>query len=595
MSRKPAAARFKNPELKEGFVEMRFRDAALAVTVIVTAPAMAGTPVANSSGMEITVPNLVPIPVAEPTPASGAAGLPVPVASATAASGPAVAAEAEKPVPNDFETLIADFRWGDPEMGAAPYLRIPPAHKMRAEDVQQGGEGAPLDGNGGNALPLQLVSLPLAADPTRAATTNNLPTGASPGPTGASPGAASRALRGSAGDIPVPTGSRRPDVTNGFGPSAGESPSAATTPAPSSDQPSAGAQAELEKIERQILERARTMPGPERRGASESISPTSTSPTSSSSTSPVPTASIAPASSTLPPASTLPLATTLPPGGLTTHAASHGHSLAGPGLSAAAERTTASTLESRRAQARTDVRNVSGAAASAVGANVTGKSPAVDAASFERMLQAGGAGIARDTIATDAFGERSTASAANAGASNESAQTFTLAAGSAAGATAGAGATNGSPAARGEPTVLQLGTPMTQPEWADGLGEQVVWLANQNLENAHIRLNPAHLGPLEVRVSVADDRASVAFAAHHALTREALEAAAPRLREMLQAQGFANVNVEVGQQSHQSAGQRGQGERPQYAPSLATDDARDSRAYAPARTPGPRSVLDTFA
>lgn len=94
-----------------------------------------------------------------------------------------------------------------------------------------------------------------------------------------------------------------------------------------------------------------------------------------------------------------------------------------------------------------------------------------------------------------------------------------------------------------------------KPGWSEELGGKVVWLINQQQQGAELRLNPPHLGPLEVRITIQQDQASVAFTAHHAVTREALEAAIPRLREMLGEQGLNLVDVNVSQHSFARHGQ----------------------------------------
>jgi flagellar hook-length control protein FliK len=68
------------------------------------------------------------------------------------------------------------------------------------------------------------------------------------------------------------------------------------------------------------------------------------------------------------------------------------------------------------------------------------------------------------------------------------------------------------------------------------------------LRAATLKLNPEHLGPVEVRVLVQEQQASIAFTAQHAAARDALEAALPRLRDTLLQQGFVQVNLDVGSQ-----------------------------------------------
>ncbi|MBF0256340.1 MAG: flagellar hook-length control protein FliK, partial [Gammaproteobacteria bacterium] len=85
-----------------------------------------------------------------------------------------------------------------------------------------------------------------------------------------------------------------------------------------------------------------------------------------------------------------------------------------------------------------------------------------------------------------------------------------------------------------------LDTPVGSKQWSQGVGERIQWMMNRGLEQAQIRLNPQHLGPLEIRLSMLNDHANVSIVAQHAVTREAIEQSLPRLREMLQE---ANVNL----------------------------------------------------
>lgn len=148
--------------------------------------------------------------------------------------------------------------------------------------------------------------------------------------------------------------------------------------------------------------------------------------------------------------------------------------------------------------------------------------------------------------------------------------------------------------ARPEAPVLQLDTPVAQPEWAEGIGERIVWLSDNRVNDAQIRLNPGHLGPIEVRVSVGEDQARVSFIAHHAATREALEAATPRLREMLAAHGFGSVNVNI---SHESSGERtAQNPQPHHWIARDSAPADEYAAGTGARLARPSSkALDAYA
>ncbi len=86
-------------------------------------------------------------------------------------------------------------------------------------------------------------------------------------------------------------------------------------------------------------------------------------------------------------------------------------------------------------------------------------------------------------------------------------------------------------------------------DWGQGMGKQILWMVNQGISRAEIRLNPANLGPLEVRIDMENDQVNVAFSSRHADVREAVEQALPRLREMLEEKGLNLSNTDVSQHS----------------------------------------------
>ena len=71
-------------------------------------------------------------------------------------------------------------------------------------------------------------------------------------------------------------------------------------------------------------------------------------------------------------------------------------------------------------------------------------------------------------------------------------------------------------------------------------------MAGNQLQQAEIRLTPAELGPVRVQIAVEDGAANLTFQAQHAVTRDAIEAAMPRLREMLADNGLSLGQANVG-------------------------------------------------
>jgi flagellar hook-length control protein FliK len=116
-------------------------------------------------------------------------------------------------------------------------------------------------------------------------------------------------------------------------------------------------------------------------------------------------------------------------------------------------------------------------------------------------------------------------------------------------ASALAGASEVRPAA-----LAQVATPFGRPEWADAMGERVTWLVGQRIQSADIQITPPQLGPVEVRISIQDDQASLFFSSSHAVVRDAIQAALPRLNEMLAQSGLTLGQTSVGAESF--AGQR---------------------------------------
>lgn len=80
----------------------------------------------------------------------------------------------------------------------------------------------------------------------------------------------------------------------------------------------------------------------------------------------------------------------------------------------------------------------------------------------------------------------------------------------------------------------------------DGVGQRLIWMANQGTQDARVRVHPEHLGPIEIHVKLNGDAAHVSFSSPHSLVRDALTDAVPRLREMLGDAGLSLAQADVG-------------------------------------------------
>ncbi|MFT6896374.1 MAG: flagellar hook-length control protein FliK [Paraglaciecola sp.] len=85
---------------------------------------------------------------------------------------------------------------------------------------------------------------------------------------------------------------------------------------------------------------------------------------------------------------------------------------------------------------------------------------------------------------------------------------------------------------------------LAKPEALQQLTEKVRWMVNQRQLVADIRLDPAELGSMQVKVSLAGESANVSFVVNSAQAKDAVDNATPRLREML-----AEKGIELGQSS----------------------------------------------
>jgi len=110
---------------------------------------------------------------------------------------------------------------------------------------------------------------------------------------------------------------------------------------------------------------------------------------------------------------------------------------------------------------------------------------------------------------------------------------------------------------------LSIGENIQNSNWSQQLSQQVSYMVRGGIQQAEIKLNPAHLGPMEIKLSVNDDQATVSFVTQHAPVRDALDAAIPRLKEMLEQQGLNLAGADVSTQSEQNQADQHQTEQNQ--------------------------------
>jgi flagellar hook-length control protein FliK len=161
----------------------------------------------------------------------------------------------------------------------------------------------------------------------------------------------------------------------------------------------------------------------------------------------------------------------------------------------------------------------------------------------------------------------------------------------------------GSPAPQTQntaPTALPVAQPVGGPGWNQEVGNRIAWMATRMESRAELVLTPPQMGRVEVSLSINGDHASANFVSANPAVREALEAAMPRLREILAEAGIQLGQAQVGaENARQSAQQEKNGDnfgadRAGGTAAAGSDADGDSSMPSAALKPG-RGLVDTFA
>jgi flagellar hook-length control protein FliK len=110
-----------------------------------------------------------------------------------------------------------------------------------------------------------------------------------------------------------------------------------------------------------------------------------------------------------------------------------------------------------------------------------------------------------------------------------------------------------------KPYVSSLGLPIDDIEWSNQLGQKLMWMNARNIQTAELHLNPADLGPIDVRIQVGAEQSSISFNTQNQSVRELLEANIHRLREMMNNTGQSD-NSQSGGEFAQHSGSESQGQ-----------------------------------
>lgn len=133
--------------------------------------------------------------------------------------------------------------------------------------------------------------------------------------------------------------------------------------------------------------------------------------------------------------------------------------------------------------------------------------------------------------------------------------------------------------------------------WGQALSDKVVWMAAGGQQTATLTLTPPNLGPLHIELKISNDQATASFFSTHPDVRHALEAAFPRLREMMNDAGIqlgqATVSADTPQQNYTPDRQAQQSTLP-FSGMNESVSAGLPTVHAPVRQSG-HGLIDTFA
>jgi flagellar hook-length control protein FliK len=129
-------------------------------------------------------------------------------------------------------------------------------------------------------------------------------------------------------------------------------------------------------------------------------------------------------------------------------------------------------------------------------------------------------------------------------------------------------------------------------DFPQGVADKVFLAVDNGWSSAKLSVNPPQLGPIELQIAVQGAHAQIAMSTHSAVTREALESSMPRLRDMLNSQGFTQVSVDISQRSFQERS------APELPYSRTSGGARETAAVSSSSAQvsrAPLGMLDTYA
>lgn len=107
-----------------------------------------------------------------------------------------------------------------------------------------------------------------------------------------------------------------------------------------------------------------------------------------------------------------------------------------------------------------------------------------------------------------------------------------------------------------EPSLTEISQSIDEPEWSHAFNQQIMWLGQQKISAARIKLNPQEFGPLEINIKMFKENASMDISTQSIQVRELIEQALPQLREMMAEKGIQLTDVTIDANGNQQQDSR---------------------------------------
>jgi flagellar hook-length control protein FliK len=143
--------------------------------------------------------------------------------------------------------------------------------------------------------------------------------------------------------------------------------------------------------------------------------------------------------------------------------------------------------------------------------------------------------------------------------------------------------------------------PTNHPQWDKAFNQRIVMMQKQQHQLAEIRLNPLNMGPIKVSIQKGESDSSIQMWAANSQTRELIEQALPKLKEMLTESGSGEFELEMSEFSkhphqNQQSEESGEGGKKRHAlQSTGIEQETQSELALVANGSSANNRVDTFA